>query len=221
MGIQMVETKQNISPDFAQTISIEEHIPSCPNGCQTGKILRAGLRYNKDGTTSQRWQCKYCKVKFSEKLPNTDSTFIAKPKIFHVPKAKHYGTAELNDETKAMITIFEGWLTKEGYAESCYPSDLKTLVYLGANLMDPEDVKAKIGAHNVKNGTKMLLCYSYEAFLKMNKMTWDRPTYRQEEIIPFIPEETELDQLIAASHSKRMAAYLQTLKETFADPEKL
>jgi hypothetical protein len=38
----------------------------------------------------------------------------------------------------------------------------------------------------------------------------ERPVYRQEEIIPFIPEEAELDQLIAAAHSKRMAAYLQT-----------
>jgi len=35
--------------------------------------------------------------------------------------------------------------------------------------------------------------------------------------LPFIPEEKELDQLIAACKSRRMAVYLQTLKETFAD----
>jgi integrase len=114
--------------------------------------------------------------------------------------------------------VFEGWLRTEGYAVNCYPSDLKTLAYLGANLKDPEDVKKKIGAHQVKNGTKMLLTYAYEAFLTMEKMSWNRPKYKQEEIIPFIPEQTELDQLVAAAHSKRMAAYLQTLKETFTDP---
>lgn len=36
--------------------------------------------------------------------------------------------------------------------------------------------------------------------------------------LPFIPQESELDQLIAACRSKRMASFLQTLKDTFADP---
>ena len=97
-------------------------------------------------------------------------------------------------------------------------ANLLTLVHLCADLKNPEDVKAKIGAHNVKDGMKMMLVYSYEAFLNMNKLTWDRPHYKQDEIIPFIPEEGELDQLIAAAHSERMGTFLQTLKETSADP---
>jgi len=52
---------------------------------------------------------------------------------------------------------------------------------------------------------------------KILKIEWTRPKYVQEEALPFIPEEVELDQLIAATKSKRMATYLQTLKETFAD----
>ena len=36
--------------------------------------------------------------------------------------------------------------------------------------------------------------------------------------MPFIPEEKELDELIAASRSQRMTACVQTLKETMADP---
>ena len=39
--------------------------------------------------------------------------------------------------------------------------------------------------------------------------------------LPFVPEEKELDQLIAGRRSKRMAAFLQALKETFADPGEL
>jgi integrase len=135
-----------------------------------------------------------------------------------VPVRKRVGAGELTAETRASITVFAGWLEKEGYLESRYPNNLKTLVYLGADLKDPEDVKSKLGAHKIKNGAKLQYVYAYDAYCKMNGWTWNRPRYTQEETIPFIPDEGELDQLIAAARSKRMAAYLQTLKETFADP---
>jgi integrase len=104
-----------------------------------------------------------------------------------------------------------------------YAGNLLTLVHLGANLEDPESVKATMAAHQVKNGTKVQYCYSYEAYLTMQNKTWNRPggrklKYHQEENIIFIPPEAELDQLIAATNSKRLATYLQTLKETFTDP---
>jgi len=94
----------------------------------------------------------------------------------------------------------------------------KARVRLGADLLDPESVKKTIGKHNCKNGTKMLFVYAYDAFTRMLKMKWDRPRYKQEETLPFVPEENELDQLIAACRGKRMAAFLQCLKETYADP---
>jgi integrase len=135
-----------------------------------------------------------------------------------VPVRKRVGAGELTDETRASITVFEGWLQKEGYSESRYPNNLKTLVYLGADLMNPESVKEKLGAHPVKDGAKLQYVYAYEAYIKMLGLSWERPYYKQEETIPFIPEEGELDQLVAAARSRRMAAYLQCLKETFADP---
>jgi hypothetical protein len=52
----------------------------------------------------------------------------------------------------------------------------------------------------------------------MLKISWERPHYAQEEIIPFVPLEKELDKLTAFCRSRRMATYLQTLKETFVDP---
>lgn len=64
----------------------------------------------------------------------------------------------------------------------------------------------------------MLAVHAYDAMVKMLNMTWSPPTYIQEENLPFIPQETELDQLIAGCKSRRMATFLQTLKETFADP---
>src|SRR5665648_1110263 len=70
----------------------------------------------------------------------------------------------------------------------------------------------------LKNGTKMIYCYAYKALMSMLKIPWDMPTYIQEEIEPYIPDESEIDALINATKSRRMATYLQTLKETFADP---
>jgi integrase/predicted RNA-binding Zn-ribbon protein involved in translation (DUF1610 family) len=135
------------------------------------------------------------------------------------------GDAKLSADTKGLLTQFYAYLEKEAYSvESDYVDKVKHLAVLGANLRDPEHVKTVIGhmqrkdGQKTKNGTKMLCCYAYDAFVKMLKMSWDMPTYTQETIEVYVPDETELDALINASKSKLLAAYLQTLKETFADP---
>jgi integrase len=122
-------------------------------------------------------------------------------------------------DVKGLIVRFMAYLEKEGYGkESRYPNNLKTLVNLGADLLNPESVKETLGKHNIKDGAKLQYVYAYSAFLKMLKMSWNPPKYKQEETLPFIPDESELDQLIASCRSRRMAAYLQCLKETYADP---
>jgi integrase len=64
----------------------------------------------------------------------------------------------------------------------------------------------------------MLVVYAYDAFCVMEGIKWTRPKYRQEETIMDIPDEKDLDALISAAWSNRMAAFLQCLKETYADP---
>jgi integrase len=124
-----------------------------------------------------------------------------------------------NKEVRGLITQFMAWLEKEGYTkDSKYPNNLKTLVNLGADLLNPESVKEVLGKHNIKGGAKLQYVYAYSAFANMLKISWDPPKYKQEETLPFIPDESELDQLIAACRSRRMATYLQCLKETYADP---
>jgi integrase len=120
---------------------------------------------------------------------------------------------------KGLIIKFMAYLEKEGYAaETSYPYLLRRLVKCGANLLDPENAKAIIAKQPWKDSVKMLAVYAYDAFAKMENIPWTPPKYRQQESLPFVPDEKELDQLIAACKSKRMAAFLQTLKETFADP---
>jgi integrase len=120
---------------------------------------------------------------------------------------------------KGLLLQYGLWLEKEGYGEKCrYFDCIRMLVNSGANLYDPEDVKRVIAKKKWKNGTKMQASYAYDALTKMLKITWLMPIYRQEETLPFIPDEKELDALIYGAKSRRLAAYLQCLKETFADP---
>jgi integrase len=120
---------------------------------------------------------------------------------------------------KGLVVQFMAYLEKEGYGrESKYPNNLKTLANLGADLLDPENVKAVIGKHDIKNGARLQYVYAYSAFCKMLKLSWNPPRYRQEETLPFIPDENELNALIYACRSRRMATFLQLLKETWVDP---
>jgi integrase len=122
-------------------------------------------------------------------------------------------------DIKGLIVRFMAWLEKEGYSKyNTYPENLKTLDRLGANLLDPESVKTVIGKHKIKNGSKIQYVHAYSAFLKMLGKTWVPPRYKQTENLPYVPDEADLDALIAACRSRRMAAFLQCLKETFADP---
>jgi len=125
------------------------------------------------------------------------------------------------ENIKGLMVQYMAWLEKEGYYEgSRYPGLIRQLIRSGGNLLDPESVKTVISKQQRwKDGTKILAVYAYDIMAKhILKIKWTRPKYVQEETLPFIPEESELDQLIAACKSRKMAAFLQTLKETFADP---
>ena len=120
--------------------------------------------------------------------------------------------------TKGLIAQYAYWLEKEGYKSKAYLNLLRLLAKDGADLLDPEDVKTAIARQPWKDSVRLLSVQAYNAFTKMLDIAWTPPRYKREESLPFVPEESELDQLIAAARSRRMAAFVQTLKETFADP---
>jgi integrase len=212
----------------------------CPE-CGGSRIDKDGLRPLSDGSNVQRWLCRDCGLRFSPRRPlrknsywhiNTAGNHTSDRQVCdsnnelinlaisgtRQEEAQREGTAQTAD-VKGLITRYMAYLEKEGYGkETRYPNNLKTLANLGANLLDPENVKETIGKHNIKNGAKLQHVYAYSAFCKMLKIAWNPPRYRQEETLPFIPDESELNALICASRSKRMAAFLQLLKETWVDP---
>jgi integrase len=223
--------------DIPQKIS---ESTACPE-CDSNRLYRDGLRYRSKGETVQRWLCRSCGYRFSEKPLQKDQNWSLNSSIaLHsnrqicvtIQEAKNLESAQkikicardekLPPNIAGLVAQFLAYLEKEGFCgESQYPSIIKRLAKLGANLLDPEDVKAVIGRQKVKDGMKLQYVYAYNAFATMLKIPWAPPKYHQEETIPFIPDESELDALITACRTKKMAAYLQTLKETYGDPSEV
>jgi integrase/transposase-like protein len=219
----------------------------CPE-CGSQRVWKDGLRYSRrnNQNLTQRYLCRDCGLRFSPSEPYERLQKIQR-QILSCGSALPFSRQVCVSQTKAMINLAEVesqiqeqaagaikppdpatlkgliiqyafWLKKRGNTSPEYPRILQRLAKRGANLLDPESVKESIAKHQCKNGTKLQEVYAYDAFAKMLKIQWERPHYVQEDHLPFIPEERELDQLIAACRSKRMATFLQTLKETFADP---
>jgi len=78
-----------------------------------------------------------------------------------------------------------------------------------------EIVKEAIAKNNCSEARKELMVEAYSSFLLFFGGKWEPPRYRRVEKLPFIPTEREIDDFIAGcSHTKRLATYLQLLKET-------
>jgi integrase len=106
-------------------------------------------------------------------------------------------------------------LKKNGYRETTITSRVKLLRSLARriDLFDPEGIKGTIALLNVSEARKEMLSYGYLTFCRQFNLPFTPPRYQRIEKLPFIPLESEIDQLIA-SIGKRWASYLQLLKET-------
>jgi integrase/predicted RNA-binding Zn-ribbon protein involved in translation (DUF1610 family) len=224
----------------------QPHLRACPE-CGSERLYKDGIRATAQGDV-QRYLCRDCGLRFShlgstrksEWKLNSRSTIFSKRQVCVLlteesknltevePEkiAQREGTGVAPDQAtvKGLLAQFAAWLERQGFKGSTYYGNIKTLVASGANILDPEDVKRVIARLKKKNGepwcdtAKMMMRYSYDAFAKMLGITWTPPKYKQRDFEAFIPDESELDTLIASCRSKRMATYLQCLKETFGDP---
>jgi integrase/predicted RNA-binding Zn-ribbon protein involved in translation (DUF1610 family) len=213
--------------------------PPCPQ-CGSTKLWRAAKRRTVYGDEIQRWLCRDCGLRFSDpndvkkswskqekavrnEIKMTDALHSTHQVCVTETKnlvAEHQSIEVLRrnqtGEVKGKIIEYAWWLKKDGKSESTILGRTKILSILtkrGANLYDPESIKDAIAKQPWSNGRKNNACDAYSSFLKMTKGTWEAPVYITIRKLPFIPKETEIDQLIAGS-SKRMATFLQMLKET-------
>jgi integrase len=81
------------------------------------------------------------------------------------------------------------------------------------DITNPYEVKEKLAELKWKNNTKNTMIIHFTQYFKFLGKQWTPPKYKNEETLPFIPTEQEIDQLIA-SMTRKYATYLQILKET-------
>lgn len=145
-------------------------------------------------------------------------------KLAAVEPQQEKAYAGATTDTKGLIIRYLWHLKKQGYKESTIRSStrlVKALTERGADLLNPESVKRVIASQETwSEGAKANAVDAYSRFLTMEGLTWEAPRYRKVGKLPFIPLESEIDQLIAGCGEK-VAAFLQGLKETGADPGEL
>jgi integrase len=207
--------------------------PLCPN-CGSKKSDRDGLRYLANGSSIQRWLCKKCAYRFSEKPPqknqewsiNTQTNLISKRRICatdkeatnltHATETKTVCVGDENQTIKGKLLQFALYMKLQGFSQATIDGWNQKLNQLSrnANLNDPEEVKSYLAFHSMSEASKHYFCTAYNSFLKWQGKTWVAPKYKGTQKIPeFIPTEQELDALIAGCGPKT-ATVLQTLKET-------
>jgi len=118
---------------------------------------------------------------------------------------------------KGKVINFLWWMEKQGYAKVTirgYGSCLRALLHRGADLLNPESVKETLAKEKAwSQNRRRNVINAYHLFLKFSGLSWEKPRCRVTRKIPFIPTEQEINDLIAGS-SKKLAAFLQLLKET-------
>lgn len=127
-------------------------------------------------------------------------------------------TSEVRSEVKGEILGLLWWMQKQGYSPETINSRseiLFRLARLGADLHNPESVKAIVALQSWAPGRKANVIRAYNLFAKWAGIKWTPPKTCVPEKLPFIPLEREIDDLIAGC-SKHIAVALQIMKETGA-----
>jgi integrase/predicted RNA-binding Zn-ribbon protein involved in translation (DUF1610 family) len=215
---------------------------TCPK-CGSNKIWRDGQRqiYNE---TIQRWLCKNCGFRFSDpkelaafrnkmkklRLPNgeskplksnPDKLLTSQIRVTETknlePEQKIQQVPERRIDIKGKIVDYAWKMQKEGYKKESIRGNcgaLRALTVRGADLADSESVKEVLAIEQKwSQNRRRNVINAYTLLLKFEGKSWIKPKCQVTQKFPFIPTEKELDDLIAASR-KKLAAFLQTLKET-------
>lgn len=214
------------------------HAKNCPE-CGSSRLYKDGQRYV-DGLPIQRFLCRECGRRFSDsgnkyKRCPTERKTIQIGALSQVVKnldsdlAESRSAGEIGKTTqdvKGSLTIYAAKQLTMGLAEETITRRVATLSRLhslGANLFNPESVWKTINAAIDKearpwsDGTRALAAQAYLKFCKIMKIAIPEDLsfrkWKNQSKIPWIPLESEVDQLIAACRL-RMATFLQLLKET-------
>jgi len=106
---------------------------------------------------------------------------------------------------------------KQGFSDATTRTKskiLRVMINNNVNLNDPEAVKLFIAKRQSwSNGQKQVAVYAYDEYAKMEKIEWQAPFYHNNQTLPFVSTEKEIDALVSGT-SKKISISLQALKET-------
>jgi len=110
-------------------------------------------------------------------------------------------------------------MNKQGYRHSTVHYCVQALKSMArqVSLLDPESVKTFLASTDVSEARKAKLVEDLARFYSWKHIQFDKPNYRRIERLPFVPLETEIDQLISAA-GRKTGTFLQLLKETGIRP---
>ena len=99
--------------------------------------------------------------------------------------------------TNSDIAAHALFLQKEGYRTSTIESQVSSLktVARHSNIYNPDSVKTYLARLNVTEARKEALVIRLNRFYRWKKIQWTPPRYRRVEKLPFIPLESEIDQI--------------------------
>ena len=200
----------------------------CPE-CHSKRSWKDGKRKTQNGYT-QRYLCQECGFRFSMSTVLSSVQNNSSERQICVTLAE--GTKNLTKvETrtinglagatrdKQLLFDFAWHMKKQGLKDTTIKpriSLLKVLTKSGVDLLNPESVKEGIARQTTWcEGRKDNAVNAYNNFVIMHGLQWNPPKYKRINKLPFIPTETELDQLVAGC-GQRTATFLQILKETAA-----
>jgi integrase len=108
-------------------------------------------------------------------------------------------------------------MEKQGYRPPTIRGAVSSLKSIDrrTNLLDVESVLTYLARVQATEARKESLSDHLERFYKWKGFEFHKPRYKRVDKLPFIPTETEVDQLIGGV-GKKTAAFLQFLKETGA-----
>jgi len=125
---------------------------------------------------------------------------------------------QAQQDLKGKLVQYLFYMEKQGYSPETIRTNkgsLRALQFRNADLLNPESVKEILAKEkNWSENRKRNVINAYSLFLKVSNIpVWEKPKTNVVRRIPFIPNEVEIDALIAGAPTS-VATFLELLKET-------
>jgi len=123
------------------------------------------------------------------------------------------------NQAQSDLVTFGLWMQRSGYRPSTTMSCIKALKAVARRscIFDPESVKAYLVSAEMTESRKQTVVDHLVRYYRWKGLAFNRPRYKRIELLPFIPTQTEIDQLISGL-SPKWAAFVEFMKETACRP---